>query len=290
MYSPLPLFDDPAALLGGPLSAPIRRHGEPKPHERQIFRQKPLAFLVSDLFPAKTLRRRAHMREMPVNTMSRSKQTIFWGERFDQTDLDVLLVMLNRAVQARVSPGEPFRMHVADILTPLDRRANKQCRAWLKRCLFRLETGRIVIRSHRFSFATQLISKFLYDHQEHEVVAVLDHDLHRGFATERLPWLVRERMDLDDPLAKWLHGLAWAMAGPFRADNDCLFRLSGLDESERKEFPGRLAKAAEQLAHDGVLICQPLENGSWVITHSGSASANGLTGDHMTARSCRMLA
>lgn len=273
MFSEHNLYPE-GGFLGRPVPGFVRE-SEPRPREQRFLLQKPALYLGSDLFSVVESRGHKAVSRRPLQTIS-SKRVLFSGERLDQSDLDILLVLLARARESGVRPGEAFRMGAAEILKPIRRRTDKQGRAWLKKRLFRLEAGRLMVHDSRFSYATQLISKFLYDHEEHDVVAVMDRELQKAFTTDRLPQLVRERSCLGaDSFAKWLHALAWSMEQPFSVSPEGLFRLCGLPVAKRPAFAGALDHALECLGELGCLAAERLPSGSLVLRHVSAQSERG---------------
>lgn len=233
----------------GPLASESLGACGPRPAERQALCHKPSLFLASDLFAPAHLRRRESIPSQPLRTASSAKSIIFCGEQLDQTDLDVLLLLLAKAQALGGAPGRGFRVHARELISGRSKSGLSGASDRLLNCLFRLESGRIAVRAGRFSFTMQLLSKFLYDHETQEFVAYFDKNLQCAFMVGSLQRFVRERLSLGrDPLAKWLHALAWSLEEPLCATQAMLQELSGYFQKARRGPVLRFEPRLERLA------------------------------------------
>jgi hypothetical protein len=270
MYSSSVAHEDVDLFLrswpGGSRSG--HRDCDPTQWEERFWRIEPALFLASDLFPAIYSRRRSREHRLPLAAASSSRQVFFSGERLDQADLDVLLLLLQFLRRAGKQPGEPIRVQALDILRPLGRKGGAKNIEWLLRSMLRLESGRLLIKSETFSSGMRLLNKFLYNHESHDFVAVCDRDFQKAFAGRNLDLFLRERLSLDrDGLAKWLHALAWSVACPFCFDMRGLQGLSGLGKMSEEDFESRVLEAAGRLEESRLASFERFGEDRCVLTH-----------------------
>ncbi|EMG38972.1 hypothetical protein PCS_00613 [Desulfocurvibacter africanus PCS] len=235
--------------LEGPLTQDPLGSCGPRPGERQALCHKASFFLASNLFAPVYARQRKIIPSQPLRMASSTKTVVFCGEQLDQSDLDVLLLLLAKAQATGSAPGRGFRVHVGELASGRARRTTPGSPDRLLDCLFRLEAGRIAVRAGRFSFSMQLLSKFLYDHEMQEFVVYFDKNVQCSFMVGSLQRFVRERLSLGrDPLAKWLHALAWSLEEPLCFTEPMLQELSGRIKGQRRGSARRFAPRLEQLA------------------------------------------
>ncbi len=233
----------------GPLASESPGAGGPRPVERQALCHKPSLFLASDLFAPAHLRRRETIPSLSLRTVSSTRSIVFCGEQLDQSDLDAFLLLLAKAQSLGGATGKGFRVHARELIPGRSKGGMSGSADRLLNCLFRLESGRIAVRAGRFSFSMQLLSKFLYDHETQEYVAYFDKNLQCAFMVGSLQQFVLERFSLGrDPLAKWLHALAWSLDEPLCATQAMLRELSGYFLKVRRGPALRFEPRLERLA------------------------------------------
>ena len=253
MFSAQAPLDYGEAMTPGPLPPALPPHGQPSPNERLFLAQKCSLYLASDLFPVAGPKRSRLCHNLPLQTAS-SKSLTFSGERFDQTDLDVLLALTALSRTSGMSAGTPFRTNLPEVLGQLGWPQGKRDAKRLLDSLHRLECARLLIRNPRYSYHTTLVGKVLLDHRKADLVVALDDAVQSALLrSDRFPSLLRERREIGDaPLAKWLHGMAWAIPGAFCVEIERLQRLSGLSgEMTPDDFFVRATAELRRLADRG---------------------------------------
>lgn len=263
---PLPLEDE-VLFRGAHPAEPASAHGETSGLEQRFLGQCLSICLASDLFQASCLGRgRAH-KKLFLHTASGSRRVCFTGERLGQDDLDVLLLLTEQAMKTAVAPGDLIRAPVRELIHALGRRTGGQSWKRLESSLHRLESGRLAVHDHRYSYHTRLVSKFFFDHGHQVLLVELDRDLHAAFQSAKgLRTLIHDRLSLDkDALGKWLYSLAWAMAGPFCIESGMLRRMCGEPAGQDDDQGDLIMRALERLADKGLLSLVEKPNSSRLV-------------------------
>lgn len=270
MFSAQIHLDYGETIPPGPLAPPPPPQGQPSHNEQLFLAQKCSMYFASDLFPVAAPRRRPLCHNLPLQTAS-SKSVAFSGERFDQTDLDVLLALAALSRTSGMAPGAPFRVSLPDVLGQLGWPQGKREAKRLLDCLHRLELARLSIRNLRYSYHTSLVSKVLFDHRKADLVAALDDTIQSTLLrSDRFPSFLRERREIgESALAKWLHGMAWAIPGAFCVESERLYRLSGLSgEMTPDDLFVRASAELRRLADRGFIAhFERLDPNRLVITY-----------------------
>lgn len=209
-------------------------------------------FLGSNLFPARTIRKRHHLSRVSLNVVAGGRSALFTGESLDQFDMDVFLCCVLKTLRRE----KPVRRSLREFLQLLGRRPSPVAVRRLESSLFRLASARIELADSRFGCCAQLVESVLVDRElgmfraqaSPEAVAAL-RDI------EGLGRLARLRFGVGPgPLLKWLAGLILVLG-----DEACLLsmeRLSSLcgwEGYDLRIFSARALPALRSLVDIGYI-------------------------------------
>lgn len=181
--------------------------------------------------------------------------TVIWeGERLDQADEDVWLVVLNQA--RRHGLGVPVEFTYRNLLKTLQWPDSGYSTNRIKACLERLHKGRVELRSPRGKFSGYLID-FLgilpeaggkyFLRLSPEMVHLFDSDQYTYLDADR-------RLSLESYLAKWLDGYVESHAKPFPVKVTTLRDLCGSTMNDLKHFRSELKGALDDLKAKGSIL------------------------------------
>jgi len=209
-------------------------------------------FLGSDLFPARSLRKRRRLDRWPLTVVSESHSARYSGEILDQFDMDVFLGCVLKALRRETPVRRPMR----EFLKQLGRRPTPLYTRRLEASLFRLSSARIELDDRRYGCCVQLLDSVLVDRElgvfraqaSPEAVAAL-----RGVGS--LDRLARLRFGYGRrPLLKWLAGLILVLGGkPALLDLDRLRALCGNGDCDPRIFSARAVPALRSLVDMGYI-------------------------------------
>ncbi|GAB7079253.1 hypothetical protein [Megalodesulfovibrio paquesii] len=210
--------------------------------------QKPALFLLSSLFRADYLGRRAWVTAQPLSSVARSKVLLYTGETLDQFDLDVLLYC---AQQPRAATG--CMVAPAQLLKELHLRHDERNRTRVFESLARLHGCCLEFRKGGYRYLTRFLNRLLLDDQAPGCLVEVNDEilqtLGRGpqHASRRHDRYALGREGLD----KWLYGAMGIFAAGFEADLSRLQQLMGLERKPAKAFQEELARSLERLGAAG---------------------------------------
>lgn len=219
---------------------------------RPLHLRKPSLYLVSNLFPALAASRRRVAADLLLETVSHTKTMRFTGERFDQRDLDVVLLCVQLAVE-NGSRTADFTLN--EMLRRLGCRVDAVKRDWLEKSLRRLEAGRIEIADERYSCRMRLLDRVLLDNAKGRCLIDLDAEAIGAFrSAPGLTAFIRERLSLrSNCLAKWLLGMLWVFPEDCLIDLPRLLSLSGFSTRSPAIFAAETRDALEMLRERGLI-------------------------------------
>jgi hypothetical protein len=207
----------------------------------------PNALLRAALFPARDVTApRRFLEKAPIFAVE-GIQVTFTGQEFDQTDLDVLLGILE--IGAYVPIGQKFTFSAHALLKLLGRDTGGHDHEWLHGVIIRLCGGVVVIRHNRRRF----IGGFIKDDDEnedtkHHTVSI-NPKLILLFGCDMWSKIDREQRDAlgRNGTAKALHGYYSSHAKPGKHHIDTLAQIAGLRAKRRA-----LRKQQVLRAHDAL--------------------------------------
>lgn len=186
----------------------------------------------------------------------------YTGERLDQSDLDVWLLLLHMA-RGR-SLGESIRVTGHSLLKALGRCSGKRDYEWLKEVVSRLVACVVEITVGNQTYGGSLIQEFQRDELTGHYLLVLNPKMVLLFQDQALTLMEWEtRHGLSKDLAKWLHGYIVSHMGtvqePYRFNLQELKELCGSSTGEMWKFRQQIRLSMGELQEQGVVT-------AWRIT------------------------
>ncbi len=226
---------------------PIRSEHAPKlPSFKEAY-AVPNALLRAALFPARDVTApRQFLEKAPIFAVE-GIQVTFTGQEFDQTDLDVLLGILE--IGAYVPVGQKFTFSAHALLKLLGRGTGGHDHEWLRSVITRLRGGTVVIRHNKRRF----MGGFFNDDDEnedtkHHTVSI-NPKLILLFGCDMWSKIDRaQRASLGrNSTAKALHGYYSSHAKPGKHQIDTLAQIAGLQSKQRAMRKRYVLKAHDAL-------------------------------------------
>jgi len=222
----------------------------------------PNAFLRSALFGVSTSRKTYKKRT--VIAAVDGYEIRFLGTSFNQTDLDVLEMLLHLARLQPLGTEVEFTAH--SLLQKLERGTSGKEHENLKEQLMRLIGGAVEITwtKEKKAFAGTLVSGYFRDDETGRYVVKFNPDMLTLYDAGHtlIDW--NQRMALGkNNLAKWLHGQYASHAKPFPYKVETLRDMSG-SATTVKAFKLKLKKALDALKAIGSILNWSIDDGDLV--------------------------
>ena len=216
-------------------------------------RAAPNAVFRSALFPALNNKQPRHfLKEQRLFSVS-GVDVFFTGERFDQSDLDVYLELLNLA---RPLPlGTPLRFSAYSLLKAIGRQTGNKDHKWLHSVLIRLRGGTVDMTDHKKRYFGGLIEGGFKDEitKHYEITVNPKFAVLFGFGM----WATIDREQRcatgRNATAKALHAYYSSHAAPGPHRFDTLAQVAGLDGKNRRDVKASIIKAHDKLKRVGFL-------------------------------------
>jgi hypothetical protein len=216
-------------------------------------RAAPNAVFRSALFPALNNKQPRHfLKEQRLFSVS-GVDVFFTGERFDQSDLDVYLELLNLA---RPLPlGTPLRFSAYSLLKAIGRQTGNKDHKWLHSVLIRLRSGTVDMTDHKKRYFGGLIEGGFKDEitKQYEIIINPKFAVLFGFGM----WATIDRKQRcaagRNATAKALHAYYSSHAAPGPHSFDTLAQVAGLDGKNRRDVKASIIKAHDKLKRVGFL-------------------------------------
>lgn len=178
----------------------------------------------------------------------------FKGEKWNQTDLDVLEVLLHYARQQPLESNVGFSAN--EVLLELERGVGGEDHEQLKEELARLMGGVVEITwtKEKKTFAGTLIKNYYRDEEARQYVVIFDKkmlELYEDGYTY-IDWEQRRALGKKN-LAKWLHGFYASHTDPFPYKVATLKTLCGSTTKRLSDFRKALSAALEDIKKVGAI-------------------------------------
>jgi hypothetical protein len=184
----------------------------------------------------------------------------FKGERFNQTDLDLVEMLLH--LQRFQVLGDKVEFSIDGMLRALNRGVSGKHHAELKNQLMRLIGGAIEIKwtKERKAFAGTFITGYFRDDDTGRYVVTFNPKMLQlyGQGHSYIDWSQRQALG-QNSLAKWLHGFYASHAAPFAYKVSTLHRLCGSTVVRLAEFRRMLRLALAKLVEIGAFVSFEIE-------------------------------
>ena len=231
----------------------------------------PNAFLRSALFGVSTSRKTYKKRT--VIAAVDGYEIRFLGTSFNQTDLDVLEMLLHLARLQPLGTEVEFTAH--SLLQELGRGTSGKHHEELKEQLMRLIGGAVEITwtKEKKAFAGALVSGYFRDDETGRYVAKFNPDMLILYEAGHtlIDWSERKALGRNN-LAKWLHGQYASHAKPFPYKVETLRNMSG-SITTVKDFKQKLKKALDALKAIGSILNWSIDDDDLVhVVRSPSGS------------------
>jgi hypothetical protein len=216
-------------------------------------RAAPNAVFRSALFPALNFKdRRPLFREQQAIAAVGGITVFFNGERFDQSDLDVYLELLDLARQHPLGNECAFSAH--GLLKRLCRQTGNTNHKWLHKVLIRLRTSTVQITDHKKSYFGGLIEGGFKDELDRHYRVTINPKFAALFGYGMWSSIDRnQRHEIGrNPTAKALHAYYSTHAAPGAHSFNTLASIVGLDDSNKRRQRNRIIKAHELLASERI--------------------------------------
>jgi hypothetical protein len=232
-------------------------------------RAAPNAFFRSALFPALNFKeQRPLFREQQRIFAISGIEAFFNGERFDQSDLDVYLELLDLVCSHPLGTECSFTAH--GMLKRLNRQTGLSDHEWLHRVLIRLCTSTIDITDHKKRVFGHLIEGGLKDELDKHYRITINPKFGVLFGFGMWSSIDRDqRYALGrDVTAKALHTYYSTHAAPSAHKFETLTEITGRQDSNKPRLRAHIIKAHEHLKKVGFLRDYSVsENGSTIKVH-----------------------
>jgi hypothetical protein len=237
--------DPPAAAVAPPPSA----HHE-CPQQFPLFKEEfaiPNALLRAALFPARDVTApRRFLKKAPIFAVDGIRVT-FTGEEFDQTDLDVLLGIMQIGVY--IPLGQKFTFSAHALLKLLGKDTGGSQHEWLHGVITRLCGGIVDIRHNRRRFFDSFFHGGEKDEATGHYTIAIEPKLILLFGCDMWSKLDRAPRAALGPngTAEALHGYYSSHAKPGKHHIDTLAQIAGLRAKQRAMRKRQVLKAHEAL-------------------------------------------
>jgi hypothetical protein len=211
-------------------------------------RAAPNAFFRSALFPALNFKeQRPLFREQQRIFAVAGIEAFFNGERFDQSDLDVYLELLDLASKHPLGTECSFSAH--GMLKRLGRATGLSDHRWLHKVLIRLRTSTIDITDHKKRYFGGLIEGGFKDELDRHYRVTINPKFAVLFGFGMWSSIDREqRYRLGrNPTAKALHAYYSTHTAPGLHNFETLADLTGLHDKKKRQLRTRIIKAHDAL-------------------------------------------
>jgi hypothetical protein len=242
------------ARCAGPLAGD---EPSPKPPTRRepalqlpLFKEAyavPNAILRAALFPAREVSApRRFLKKAPIFAVE-GIQVTFTGEEFDQTDLDVLLGILE--IGAYIPIGQKFAFSAHALLKRLGRDTGGTQHDWLHDVITRLRGGTVDIRHQRLRFFGGFFNDGVKDKVTGQYTVSVNPKLILLFGCDMWSKIDRAQRDAlgRNTTAKALHGYYSSHAKPGRHQIETLAQIAGLRAKQRAVRKRQVLKAHEAM-------------------------------------------
>lgn len=184
----------------------------------------------------------------------------FKGERFNQTDLDLLEVLLHLQ---RLQPlGDKVEFSIDGMLRELGRGVSGKHHAELKNQVMRLMGGAIEIKwtKERKAFGGTFVTGYFRDDDTGRYVVTFNPKMLQLYSNGHtyIDWNQRQALGQNN-LAKWLHGFYASHAAPFAYKVSTLQRLCGSTVERLGDFRKMLRLALAKLVEIGAFTGWEIE-------------------------------
>lgn len=184
----------------------------------------------------------------------------FKGERFNQTDLDLLETLLH--LQRLHPMGDRVEFSIDAVLRELGRGVSGKHHSELKNQLMRLMGGAIEIKwtKERKAFGGTFITGYFRDDDTGRYVVMFNPKMLQlyGQGHTYINWAQRQALG-QNSLAKWLHGFYASHAAPFAYKVSTLQRLCGSTVERLGDFRKMLRLALTHLVEIGAFTGWEIE-------------------------------
>ncbi len=207
----------------------------------------PNAILRAALFPARDVTApRRFLKKAPIFAVE-GVQVTFTGEEFDQTDLDVMLGILE--IGAYVPIGQKFTFSAHALLKRLGRDTGGTQHDWLHDVITRLRGGTVDIRHQRQRFFGGFFNDGVKDKVTGQYSVSVNPKLIILFGCDMWSKIDRgQRAALGrNGTAKALHGYYSSHAKPGKHHIDTLAQIAGLKAKQRARRKQQVLKAHDAL-------------------------------------------
>jgi hypothetical protein len=207
----------------------------------------PNALLRAALFPAREISApRRLVKEKPIFAVE-GIQVTFSGEEFDQTDLDVLLGILE--IGTYIPVGQKFTFSGHALLKLLGRDTGGTQHDWLQNVTTRLRLGTVVIGHNRKRFFGGFLNDGVKDEVTGHYTVSINPKLILLFGCDMWSKVDRaQRTALGrNTTAKALHGYYSSHAKPGKHHIDTLAQIAGLRAKQRAVRKRQVLKAHEAM-------------------------------------------
>jgi hypothetical protein len=207
----------------------------------------PNAILRAALFPARDVTAPRRFLEKASIFAVEGIQVTFTGQEFDQTDLDVLLGILE--IGAYVPVGQKFTFSAHALLKLLGRDTGGTQHEWLRGVITRLCGGIVVIRHNRRRFTGGLVKGDLENEVTGHHTVSINPELILLFGCDMWSKIDRaQRAALGrNGTAKALHGYYSSHAKPGKHHIETLAQVAGLQSKQRAMRKRYVLKAHDAL-------------------------------------------
>ena len=211
---------------------------------------------------------RANCTNLTLLTSVSGVEIRFKGERFNQTDLDVLEQLLHLA---RLQPiGSQIRFNTKTLLRALDRQTGKTQRDQLHEEIIRLRSGTVDLlwTADRKRFFGGLISKGVKDEETQEYVIELEPRIMELYQNGYSYINHDQRQQLGaNNIARWLHAFYSTHEHPYHYKVATLRDLCGSTISQLFLFRAKLKEALAGLVSAGAIRDWEIGKDDLVVIH-----------------------
>ena len=237
-------------------------------------RAAPNVVFRSALFPAlNNKQKRGFLKEEKIYSV-RGIEVFFTGERFDQSDLDVYLELLNFA---RPFPlGTPVRFSAYSLLKALGRNTGNKDHQWLHSVLIRLTACAVDMTDHKKRYFGNLIEGGFKDEisRHYEITINPKFAVLFGFGM----WATIDRTQRyalrRNATAKAFHAYYSTHAAPSGHSLETLAEIAGQRNSNRRQLKAQIIKAHYILKEAGFLKDYKVEDDIIRVSVSHTPSQN----------------
>jgi hypothetical protein len=217
-------------------------------------RAAPNAVFRSALFPALHLGEEREFLDNQAIASVAGITVLFTGKRFDQSDLDVYLELLDLARHRPLGTECAFSAH--GMLKRLRRTTGNSAHKWLHKVLIRLTSGVVDITDHKKRYFGSLLEGGLKDEITKHYCVTINAKFAALFGYGMWSSIDRDQryaLGRRKAIAKALHAYYSTHAAPGAHNFDTLASIVGLEDSNKRRQRARLIKAHELLKPIGFI-------------------------------------